>query len=154
MSEPERLKEIIARKSFSRAAKKSQRLGLIRLSWDAVAEDLSAHTLPTKLARGTLTVRAQGAAWASEASMRTPGMLARLERMLGKGAVKRIRVQSGAASGDERDAVDTPARGGGEADLPGGELGEKLDKIGDAEVRSALARLARASKASERSEQT
>jgi len=153
VSEPEQLNRIIARKSFSRVARKSQRLDLIRAGWEAVAGDLASHTEPTRLARGTLTVRAEGASWASEASMSSATMLMRLDRMLGKGAVKRIRVQAGQA---ERAAGEPMAAGRegpeSEENLPG-ELGEQLSKIGDDDVRRALAKLAAASKPGKQSEQ-
>jgi hypothetical protein len=154
LSKPEQLSEIIARKSFSRAAKKSQRLELIRAGWESVAGDMAAHTLPTRLARGTLTVRTAGAAWASEASMSSALMLSRLERMLGKGAVRKIKVQAGAAGEAAVEPGSPDAEGQQCEEIPQGELGEKLGKIGDDEVRSALAKLAAASRTSKQSEQT
>ena len=154
MSEPEQLSEIIARKTFSRAAKKSQRLGLIRAGWESVAGEMAAHTKPTRLARGTLTVRADGAAWAAEASMSSALMLSRLERMLGKGAVRKLKVQAGAGGEAEGGPLPGDAEEQQSVEIPQGELGEKLGKIGDDEVRSALAKLAAASKTSKQSEQT
>ena len=71
-------------------------LGRLRESWPSVVGDLiSSRSEPVKLARGVLTVRADGGAWASELTLLATSVASKADAFLGGGAVREVRVSAG-----------------------------------------------------------
>lgn len=150
MSNPERLGEIISRRKSPARKGSAAKIDLLALNWTRVAGDrISGHTAPTRLARGVLTVSAEGQAWASEASTQTEAIRRRAESLLGGGTVRKVRVRAGAADWREADpdqAVDA-ARASAEGIALDEEITDVLSEIPGDETRLALERLLKASKA-------
>lgn len=149
MAELERVGDIIARKATVDPRKRRLRLELLRNSWTSLAgERLAEHSRPTRLYRGTLIVAADGASWAAEFSAMSGMILKGIEKVLGRGAVRKVRVS--ARGGPER-AEPGPVEDVGWGEVKGehleGEIGEALSTLEDEEVRKALGRMVRASRA-------
>lgn len=160
LSSPESLGQIIVRGGAPSPRKKRQRLELLRGNWRHIAGERAwQHSRPTRLSKGTLTVAADGASWASELSIQAGSLLEKIEAIVGRGVVQRIKVQGRA------DGAEGAVAGGGSQGLAGTEkpgkgaprLGEKveseLEKIGQEETRSALERLLKEIIASKQYEQ-
>lgn len=153
MAEPEKLGEIIAQVGIGSPRKKKQRLELLEANWEYLLEGPCAeHSRPTRLSRGNLTVAAEGAAWAAEVSLSSGELMKRIERLLGCGAVKRVKVQARNVCIPGEKTVEGTAGGTGTAERegpePGGRLAEELGMLEDERVRVALTRMVRASRAS------
>lgn len=151
MSKPESIGEIISRRKIGDLRKKKLRLELIKMNWSYIAgETLAERSAPTRLSRGTLTVAADGASWANELSVATRDILRRTERILGEGALRKVKVQSrGGLSPQlkekERTHEETVEW---EVEL-GDEVDEGIERLEDTEMREALTRLLKASKSGE-----
>jgi hypothetical protein len=135
--------------------RKKHRLDLLVVNWShIVGERLAAHSAPTRLIRGTLTVAADSPAWAAELSMATDSLLRKIGGLMGDQAVRRVRVQSRerAPEGDQENA-DAGAAGEGRESLEvSGKLSEDIGALEDEDMRKALARLVRASSTTRQSE--
>ena len=143
--EPERVGDIIARSAAVDPRKKRLRLELLRNNWPSIAgERMADHSRPTRLSRGTLTVAADGASWAEELSAVSFELLKNIEKVLGRGSVRKLRVQARAGRREPPPAGVAGQKEAEEVNV-GGELGEALGNLDDAEVREALARMLRAS---------
>lgn len=156
MSDTESIGSIISRGRLPGPRKGKQRLDLLSVNWEHIVGDrIGLHSRPTKLTRGTLTIAADGPAWAAEVSMSTDKVLKRAEAVLGPEMVKKIRVRSSDEGSGERltKAEKGPGKTGGEADLPDGPLGEEIRALEDTEMSAALARMVRASRTFEQSRQ-
>lgn len=159
MGKPEPLGEILARKNVGAPRRKKQALELIRLNWATlVGERLSAQTAPTKMARGTLGVSANGGAWAAELCLKESELMSGAERMLGAGVVKKIRVKATGWPANDPDegpgeARRTAAASGSRGPVIDGEIGEGIRSLGDPEMSEALSRLVLASRAGRQSRQ-
>lgn len=154
--EPESLGAVIAQKGVGTPRKKKQKLELLRNAWSAVVGERAAeHSRPTRLARGTLTVAADSAAWAAELGMMTETVMRRAKELLGEGAVKKVKVQARPPEA----AVESTATPGTAPESAGAEwqpdeaLEDSLSHLEDDEMREALLRLARAGKAGEKVEE-
>lgn len=157
MVKPERIGEIIARERFGNPRGRRLKLELIRNNWRSlVGEKTSEHSYPSKLSRGTLTVAAEGAAWAAEMSMESGDLVGAISRMLGKETVKKIRVQSRPEVFEGGEGNDNGgAEGSGKKEVRLEEkITEEIGRVGDEEVRRALIRMAKASKASRQNKQS
>ncbi|MHB8894955.1 MAG: DciA family protein [Candidatus Geothermincolia bacterium] len=155
MPEPEKLGSIIARGNVPGLKKKRQRLDLLKVNWEHVAGGrMSEHSAPTRLIRGTLTVAADGPAWAAELSMATEDLLRKIRNIMGDNGVKKIRVQSRGKSAPEGAGGrhGEPERGKGEDLEIEGEIGEQIGAVPDEEMRRALARLVRSTKSGKQSD--
>lgn len=153
MAEPERVGDIIARRTTVDPRKKRLRLELLRNNWPSLAgERMAEHSRPTRLSRGTLTVAAYGAPWAGELSAVSYELLKNIEKVLGGGVVRKVRVLAKAGRREPEPTGDVDL-GEPEEEYVEGELGEELGNLDDAEVREALGRMVRASKSSEHSKQ-
>ena len=148
MSEPERLGGIMAGRPGPSPSKKKLKKELVSLHWAHIAgERLASHSTPTRIAKGVLTVSAEGPAWAAELSAKTPELLAGVTRMLGDNGVKKLRVRARSPELEpETGGVVKPAYQDMEAPL-GSRLQEKLNGIDEEETRSALESMLRASMA-------
>ena len=157
MSEPESLGEIIRRGRVITPKKKRHRLEMLCLNWKYIAgERTGRHSSPTRLSRGTLTVAAEGPAWAAELSVQTHELIRRAEQILGEDSVKKVRVQARAkASGGvlkgERGKASEPQ---GERPRLEQKVAEGLGDIEEEGARVALERMIRASIASEQGKQS
>lgn len=146
MSDPERLGSLLGRRRVPRPGKRRERLELLSVRWERIAgERLAEHSRPSSLDRGTLTVSAEGTAWASEASAVAGSILKRIEAELGRGVVKRIKVRAR-----------TPEKEGGMTSAPReedpGPPPEELGSIKDEKLREAVHRMLKASKSIEQNE--
>lgn len=156
MSEPERLGQIIARGHGPSPRNKKHRLDLVALNWNHIAgERLGEHSVPRRLARGTLTVAADGPAWASELSAESESLLRKTAEVLGESSVRKVRVQARPAPAD--DAGFEPDDEVREASAGRARLEDKvtdeLEAIQGEELRGALERMLRASITSRQSRQ-
>ena len=151
MREPQSLGEVLARSGLGKPGGQKLKLGLIQAGWNRLVGDrLADHSAPTKLSRGVLSVAADGPAWASELSVITGDLMSSLELMLGKGAVRKIRIRSSTFSSrrdtgieGEENIYSSPAKNA--ENIPG------LESIRDVEMREAVARALRASRARKQS---
>lgn len=157
MSDPESLGKIIARAPGPTPRKKRHRLDLIAVNWDyIVGPDLRGHSRPTRLSRGTLTVAAEGASWASELSMRAADVSRRIRDVVGDSSVRTVRVQARSGIGfhscvgGEREAGEDE----GEVAPLGKEVTGGLQEIQEERLRGALERMLRASISSRQSRQS
>lgn len=154
MTEPESLGDIMASRSVPSFRGKRRKLELLKINWRRIAGDREGeHSSPTRLARRTLTVSADGPSWAAELSIQTAVLLKGIEAVIGKGDVQKIRIQAkteGARPGERgvklAGAEENPD--GGECVVLGAEVKGELESIGQAETRNALERLLKASVAS------
>lgn len=152
MSEPERLSEIISRRIPVGAKKGKQgKLSLerIKMGWDHIAgERLAEKSEPTRITRGTLTVAAEGSAWAAEVSIASKTILRNVETVLGGGVVKKLKVKAKGdrAQGTREEREGTVMRREAEVKLSG-ELRDEIERLDDEEIREALTGLLKASMA-------
>lgn len=157
MSDPEILGEIIARAPGPTPRKKKHKLDLIALNWEYIAgPDLGKRSRPTRISRGTLTVAAEGASWASELSMKTAEISRRTMEVVGDSSVRNVRVQARSGCGGKLGAEgpgETGAGGEGAAPL-GEEVAGGLQEINEEKLRGALERMLRASMSSRQSRQS
>jgi hypothetical protein len=71
-------------------------IGRLRAEWPAVVGELVAsRSEPVRLARGVLTVRAEGA-WATELSLLARALVEKIDAFLGGGRVREVKVVAGA----------------------------------------------------------
>lgn len=72
-------------------------LGKLRTGWpEVVGEHMAARSQPVELARGTLTVRAEGGAWATELTLLGATLASRADAFLGgEGRVRYVTVTGG-----------------------------------------------------------
>lgn len=99
-------------------------VGTVWRKWlDLVGPDVAAHCEPTSLRAGVLRVRADSPVWAHEVGYLSEEIKGRVNRLLGRDAVREVRIWSGPSkTGPQRDR-NRPA-GGSEA--PGAEPPEPL----------------------------
>jgi hypothetical protein len=148
LSDPARLGDIIARARGPSPRKKGDKLKLLALNWERIAGERTGRmSRPTRLARGTLTVTADGPAWAAEVSMQSARLMRASNEALGEGNVSRIRVRAGAEeTGAERSEKDPEKE---RRRVEGAELGEEterqLETISQEDLRTSLERLLRVS---------
>ena len=156
MSEPESLGDVIARGRRPSARKKKQKLDIVALEWKHIAGvRLAAHSAPTGLSRGTLSVAADGPSWASEISIETAVLLQKIAGALGDGSVRKVKVRARFKEGEggERlaatEAEEVAVRAGG----LGEDVARGLESIEGEDVRGALEGMIRASLASNQGKQ-
>ncbi len=94
--DPVRVSRVLGRMIESGGWRERLALGRLRSQWGQVVGDqVAAHSAPVKLASGTLTLRAESGAWASELALLAPRLAAASDRWLGGGLVKDVRVYAG-----------------------------------------------------------
>ncbi len=148
MSEPEKLGQIIVRGRGPAPRSRKHKLELLELNWTHIAgERLAEHSAPRRLVRGTLTVAAEGPAWASELSAQSDALLKRVVEVLGESGVRKVRIQARADLAEE--AAGDPGPGAAGHDGEGPELAEDvaggLEAVEGEALRGALERMLRAS---------
>lgn len=158
MPEPESLGSILSRERVPGPRKKKQRLDLLKVNWEHIAgKRLAEHSEPTRIARGTLTIAADGPAWAAEVSIATRQILARTREIAGDDVVGKLRVRSrGTEEPSRQERWARTADEGQSAELSPieGRIGEEIASVEDEKTRNALARLVRASRPSKQTEQS
>lgn len=78
------------------------RAGRVFLHWEEiVGRDLAARCEPIRIAGGTLVVRAENQAWATQLRYLTPTLLRNAAQVLGPGTVRSIRLVVGPLQGEE-----------------------------------------------------
>lgn len=141
---------MLGRRRVARPGKRQERLELLSVRWERIAgERLAEHSRPSSLDRGTLTVSAEGTAWASEAGAVAGSMLNRIEAELGRGVVKRIKVRARAP--EKEPGMTRMTHAPREEDQ--GPPPEELGSIKDEKLREAVHRMLKASKSIEQNEQ-
>lgn len=71
-------------------------LGKLRMAWaEVVGEQIAARSEPVKLEAGTLAVRADGSAWATELTLLSTSIATKADEFLGgTGAVREVRINT------------------------------------------------------------
>ena len=93
-AEPRRLGESLERLVKSFGAPSVDALDRIFVHWDTVVgEEVAQHSRPVKLEGDQLTVAVDDGAWASQLRWMTEEVLGALDREVGEGTVKRLRVR-------------------------------------------------------------
>jgi hypothetical protein len=146
LSDPEKIGSIISRGRVPGPKKGRHSLDLLVVNWPHLAgERAAAHSVPTKLSRGILTVAAESPAWAAELSVETERLLRRSTAIVGAGTVKKIKVRSRARGAEA--PGETVARAGivveAECELQG-RIAEDIGALEDDEMKLALAKLVQA----------
>ncbi len=96
LGEVERIGDIIRKSRFPGRREGKATIEYLRYFWEGIAgERLARHSRPSRLRKKTLTVVADGPAWASEFSASAQSVRAAIDATLGKGVVEKIRVLSG-----------------------------------------------------------
>ena len=71
--------------------------GRLRDEWaSAVGADVAARSTPVALNAGILSIKADGAAWASELTLLGRSIIEKVDSYLGGGVVREVRVSAGA----------------------------------------------------------
>lgn len=150
MPEPEQVGDIICGGKFPVPRRKRQKLDLLKINWRHIAgERLGAHSVPSKLSRGVLFIKAETPSWASEVSMATDRILTKIENFGGRGYVLRIKVRAEKQAGRdlaerrERDRRDSKAT---EEPLEN----SSLEGIEDEGLRQSIERFIRSMKVAEK----
>jgi predicted nucleic acid-binding Zn ribbon protein len=76
-----------------------------------VGADVAEHTRPVQLSDGELTVQADSTAWATQLRLLQRQLLAKIAAGVGKGVVKRLRVQGPSAPSWRHGPRNVPGRG-------------------------------------------
>ncbi len=76
-----------------------------------VGEEIAAHVSPETFEGGTLTVRADSTAWATQVRLLAPTLLRRLAEELGEGVVERVAVGGPAGPSWRKGLRRVPGRG-------------------------------------------
>ena len=93
-SEPRRLGESLERLVQSLGAPSVNALEQIFGNWEGVVgEEVARHSRPVRLDGAELTVEVDDGAWASQLRWMTAEVIAALNRQVGEGVVKRLKVR-------------------------------------------------------------
>jgi len=72
------------------------RLGTLRDEWaSVVGPEVAARSVPVGLEGGVLSIKADGAAWASELTLLAGSLVQKVDSYLGGGVVREVRVSAG-----------------------------------------------------------
>jgi len=70
--------------------------GRLREEWaEVVGPDVAARSTPVALSAGVLSIKADGAAWASELTLLARSIVEKVDSYLGGGVVREVRVSAG-----------------------------------------------------------
>jgi predicted nucleic acid-binding Zn ribbon protein len=107
--EPKPLNELMRALVAGRGWHERMSLGRLRDEWaSVVGPDVAARSEPVALARGVLTIRADGSAWANELTLLARSVADKADSHLGGGAVHEVKVTAG---GPLRSAQERPGSG-------------------------------------------
>lgn len=94
--EPRALGDLVRSLVDGRGWNERMSFGRLREEWaDVVGTAVAARCEPVSLAGGTLSIRADGAAWASELTLLSRSIVEKVDSYLGGGVVKELRVTAG-----------------------------------------------------------
>jgi predicted nucleic acid-binding Zn ribbon protein len=96
--DPQRFGEVLARLVKARGWQRPAAEARVFGDWETVAgSDVAAHSRPTKLENGELTIEAQSTAWATQLRLLAGRLLARIAAEVGHGVVTKLHIHGPAA---------------------------------------------------------
>jgi len=94
--DPKPLGELLSSLVSGRGWDERMRFGRLREEWaSVVGPDVAARSTPVALAAGVLSIRADGAAWATELTLLARSIVEKVDSYLGGGVVREVRVSAG-----------------------------------------------------------
>ncbi len=94
--DPTPLGELLNTLVSGRGWDERMRFGRLREEWSSVVgSDVAARSAPVSLSAGVLSIRADGAAWASELTLLARSIVEKVDSYLGGGVVREVRVSAG-----------------------------------------------------------
>jgi predicted nucleic acid-binding Zn ribbon protein len=94
--DPKPLGELLSTLVSGRGWEERMRVGRLRDQWaSVVGPDVAARSTPVALNGGVLSIRADGAAWATELTLLARSIVDKVDSYLGGGVVREVRVSAG-----------------------------------------------------------
>ena len=94
--DPKPLGELLSTLVSGRGWEERMRFGRLREEWaNVVGPDVAARSTPVALNAGVLSIRADGAAWATELTLLARSIVDKVDSYLGGGVVREVRVSAG-----------------------------------------------------------
>lgn len=94
--DPKPLGELLSSLVSGRGWEERMRVGRLRDEWaSVVGPDVAARSTPVALNAGVLSIRADGAAWATELTLLARSIVDKVDSYLGGGVVREVRVSAG-----------------------------------------------------------
>ena len=94
--DPKPLGELLSTLVSGRGWDERMRFGRLREEWaDVVGPDVAARSTPVALNAGILSIKADGAAWATELTLLARSIVEKVDSYLGGGVVREVRVSAG-----------------------------------------------------------
>jgi predicted nucleic acid-binding Zn ribbon protein len=94
--DPKPLGELLSTLVSGRGWEERMRAGRLREEWaSVVGPDVAARSTPVALNDGVLSIRADGAAWATELTLLARSIADKVDSYLGGGVVREVRVSAG-----------------------------------------------------------
>jgi predicted nucleic acid-binding Zn ribbon protein len=94
--DPKPLGELLSSLVSGRGWDERMRFGRLREEWaTVVGPDVAARSTPVALSAGVLSIRADGAAWATELTLLGRSIVEKVDSYLGGGVVREVRVSAG-----------------------------------------------------------
>lgn len=96
-SDPKPVADLIGTLVARRGWTEHMMFGRLREEWaSVVGEHVAARSSPVGLKAGVLSIRADGAAWATELTLLARSIVEKVDSHLGGGVVREVRVSAGA----------------------------------------------------------
>ena len=94
--DPKPLGELLSSLVSGRGWDEHMRFGRLREEWaSVVGPDVAARSTPVSLNAGVLSIRTDGAAWATELTLLARSIVGKVDSYLGGGVVHEVRVSAG-----------------------------------------------------------
>ncbi|TML79583.1 MAG: DUF721 domain-containing protein [Actinobacteria bacterium] len=94
--DPQPLGDLLHSLVSKRGWDERMRFGRLREEWaEVVGPDVAARSTPVALSAGVLSIKADGAAWASELTLLARSIVEKVDSYLGGGVVREVRVSAG-----------------------------------------------------------
>ncbi len=94
--DPQPLGDLLHSLVSKRGWDERMRFGRLRDEWAAVVgPEVAARSTPVALSAGVLSIKADGAAWASELTLLARSIVEKVDSYLGGGVVQEVRVSAG-----------------------------------------------------------
>ena len=98
--DPKPIADLMRQLVAGRGWKEPVALGKLRDAWaDVVGRTVAERSMPSKLERGVLTVRAESGSWATELTLLAASLRTKADEFLGGGMVREVRVSAGGPQG-------------------------------------------------------
>ena len=95
-SDPRPVSDLVRALVDRRGWQERMSFGRLRQDWaEVVGEGVAARSEPVSLRDGVLSIRADGAAWATELTLLSRSIVDKVDSYLGGGAVREVRVSAG-----------------------------------------------------------